>query len=139
MEMLKPEGKSDPNAILRAVPYCAWLGLTARIEDGALILDMPFDPKLIGNPILPALHGGVVGSLLETAAIVQTIWETGSVKLPKPVDITIDYLRSGKAMESHARAWLARQGRRVVSARAEMWQEDPAKPVASFRGHFLLS
>jgi uncharacterized protein (TIGR00369 family) len=139
MELLTPDGKSDPNAILRTVPYCAWLGLTARIEDGALILDMPFDPKLIGNPMLPALHGGVVGSLLETAAIVQTIWETGAVKLPKPVDITIDYLRSGKAVESHARAWLARQGRRVVSARAEMWQEDPAKPVASFRGHFLLS
>jgi len=138
MELLTPDGKSDPNAILRTVPYCAWLGLTARIEDGALILDMPFDPKLIGNPMLPALHGGVVGSLLETAAIVQTIWETGAVKLPKPVDITIDYLRSGKAVESHARAWLARQGRRVVSARAEMWQEDPAKPVASFRGHFLL-
>ena len=139
MALLTPEGKADPNAVLRAVPYCAWLGLTARIEDGALILDMPFDPKLIGNPILPALHGGVVGSLLETAAIVQTIWETGAAKLPKPVDITIDYLRSGKAVESHARAWLARQGRRIVSARAEMWQEDPAKPVASFRGHFLLS
>jgi len=139
MELLTPDGKSDPNAILRTVPYCAWLGLTARIEDGALILDMPFDLKLIGNPILPALHGGVVGSLLETAAIVQTIWETGAMKLPKPVDITIDYLRSGKAVESHARAWLARQGRRVVSARAEMWQEDPAKPIASFRGHFLLS
>jgi uncharacterized protein (TIGR00369 family) len=139
MELLTPDGKSDPNAILRTVPYCAWLGLIARIEDGALILDMPFDPKLIGNPIRPALHGGVVGSLLETAAIMQTIWETGVVKLPKPVDITIDYLRSGKAVESHARAWLARQGRRVVSARAEMWQEDPAKPVASFRGHFLLS
>ena len=138
MALLTPEGKADTNAVLRAVPYCAWLGLTARIEDGALILDMPFDPKLIGNPILPALHGGVVGSLLETAAIVQTIWETGAAKLPKPVDITIDYLRSGRAVESHARAWLARQGRRVVSARAEMWQEDPAKPVASFRGHFLL-
>ena len=138
MALLTAEGKADPNAVLRAVPYCAWLGLTARIEDGALILDMPFDPKLIGNPILPALHGGVVGSLLETAAIVQTIWETGAAKLPKPVDITIDYLRSGRAVESHARAWLARQGRRGVSARAEMWQEDPAKPVASFRGHFLL-
>ncbi|HTT98031.1 MAG TPA: PaaI family thioesterase [Rhizomicrobium sp.] len=138
MALLNAGGKSDPNAILRTVPYCAWLGLAARAEGDALILDMPFDPKLIGNPILPALHGGVVGSLLETAAIVQTIWETGSAKLPKPVDITIDYLRSGKAVESHARAWLARQGRRVVSARAEMWQEDPAKPVASFRGHFLL-
>jgi len=138
MELRKPAGKADPDAILRAVPYCAWLGLTARIEDGAVILDMPFDAKLIGNPILPALHGGVIGSLLETAAIVQTIWETGAVTLPKPVDITIDYLRSGKAVESHARAYLARQGRRVVNARAEMWQEDAAKPVASFRGHFLL-
>ncbi|HWE05288.1 MAG TPA: PaaI family thioesterase, partial [Rhizomicrobium sp.] len=121
------------------VPYCAWLGMTARIEDGALILDLPFDGKLIGNPILPALHGGVTGSLLETAAIVQILWETGGTALPKPVDITIDYLRSGRAVTSHARAWLARQGRRVVSARAEMWQDDETKPVASFRGHFLLA
>jgi uncharacterized protein (TIGR00369 family) len=129
----------DPNAVLQTVPYCAWLGLTARVEDGTLILDMPFDPKLIGNPILPALHGGVTGSLLETAAIVQILWETGATALPKPIDITIDYLRSGRAVASHARAYLARQGRRVINARAEMWQEDAAKPVASFRGHFLLA
>jgi uncharacterized protein (TIGR00369 family) len=139
MEILARAGNADPNAILCSVPYCAWLGLTARIEDGALILDMPFDAKLIGNPILPALHGGVIGSLLETAAIVQILWETGAAALPKPVDITIDYLRSGRAVASHARAYLARQGRRVVNARAEMWQEDAAKPVASFRGHFLLA
>jgi uncharacterized protein (TIGR00369 family) len=139
MELLKQGNTADLNAILRAVPYCAWLGMTARIEDGALILDLPFDGKLIGNPILPALHGGVTGSLLETAAIVQILWETGGTALPKPVDITIDYLRSGRAVTSHARAWLARQGRRVVSARAEMWQEDETKPVASFRGHFLLA
>jgi len=120
------------------VPYCAWLGLSARIEEDALILDMPFDPKLIGNPVLPALHGGVVGSLLETAALIQTIWETGAATVPRPVDITIDYLRSARALTSHARGFIIRQGRRVVSARAEMWQEDAAKPVASFRGHFLL-
>ncbi len=138
MALLQPDGKADPNAILQRVPYCAWLGLVARIEDSAVVLDMPFDAKLIGNPILPALHGGVIGSLLETAAIVQTIWETGAAALPKPVDITIDYLRSGRPVVSHARAYLARQGRRVVNARAEMWQEDVAKPVASFRGHFLL-
>ena len=129
----------DPNAALLRVPYCAWLGLAARIEDGVLVLDMPFDAKLIGNPVLPALHGGVIGSLLETAAIIQILWGTGAAALPKPVDITIDYLRSGRAVASHARAYLARQGRRVVNARADMWQEDPAKPVASFRGHFLLT
>ena len=123
----------------RRCPIAPWLGISARIEDGALILDMPFDPKLVGNPILPALHGGVIGSLLETAALVQTIWETGAVTMPKPVDITIDYLRSARALTSHARGFIVRQGRRVVAARAEMWQEDAAKPVASFRGHFLLA
>ena len=116
MELLARAEKADPNALLAAVPYCAWLGISARVEDGALILDMPFDPKLIGNPVLPALHGGVVGSLLETAALVQTIWETGAGTVPRPVDITIDYLRSARAVTSHARGFIVRQGRRVRCA-----------------------
>ena len=129
----------DMDALLAAVPYCAWLGLSARVEHGALILDMPFDAKLVGNPVLPALHGGVTGSLLETAAIAQILWETGAKAMPRTIDITIDYLRTGRALTSHARAHIVRQGRRVVSARAEMWQDDIAKPVASFRGHFLVA
>ena len=128
----------DMDALLAAVPYCAWLGLSARVEDGALVLDMPFDAKLVGNPMLPALHGGVTGSLLETSAIAQILWETGAKTMPRTIDITIDYLRTGRALTSHARAHIVRLGRRVVSARAEMWQEDAAKPVASFRGHFLV-
>ncbi|MBV9991783.1 MAG: PaaI family thioesterase [Alphaproteobacteria bacterium] len=128
----------DVDALLARVPYCVFLGMRARIESGAVVLDLPFDDKLIGNPILPALHGGVTGSLLETAALVQVLFETGAQKMPKPVDITIDYLRAGKPMLSHARAELVRVGRRVISARAEMWQDDAAKPVAGFRGHFLL-
>jgi len=129
----------DIGALLASVPYCAWLGLSARVEDGALVLDMKFDAKLVGNPVLPALHGGVTGSLLETAAIAQILWETGAKAMPRTIDITIDYLRTGRALTSHARAHIVRQGRRVVSARAEMWQEDIAKPVASFRGHFLVA
>jgi uncharacterized protein (TIGR00369 family) len=129
---------TDIAALLASVPYCAWLGLSARVEDGALVLDMPFDAKLVGNPVLPALHGGVTGSLLETAAIAQILWETGAKQMPRTVDITIDYLRTGRAATSHARAHIVRQGRRVVSARAEMWQDDVVKPIASFRGHFLL-
>ena len=61
----------DMNALVAAVPYCAFLGLTARIMDGRVVLEMPFDAKLVGNPGIPAIHGGVIGSLLETAALVQ--------------------------------------------------------------------
>ena len=128
----------DIDALVAAVPYCAWLGLRAQLKDGALVLEMPYDPKLVGNSVIPALHGGVIGSLLETAAIVQTVWENRSVAVPKTVDITIDYLRTGRAVTSYANARLARQGRRVVNVHATMWQNDESKPIAALRGHFLL-
>ena len=128
----------DPAALIERIPYCRHLGITAGVEDGALLLTMPFAQHLVGNVMLPALHGGVIGSLLETAAIAQVIYEVGQTRLPRPVDITIDYLRSGRAVTSYARARIARQGRRVVNVHAEMWQEDEAKLVAALRGHFLL-
>ena len=100
---------------------------------------MPFAPILIGNPVLPALHGGAIGAFLETASIAQVIWELGGTALPKPIDITIDYLRTGRAIDSRAKARIAKRGRRVVNVHAELWQEDATKPVASLRGHFLLT
>ena len=142
MEMLARAAREgtrpDMNALVAAVPYCAFLGLTATLVEGRVILEMPFDAKLVGNPGIPALHGGVIGSLLETAAIVQSVWDTKASAFPKPVDITIDYLRTGRAVTSYAGARLARQGRRVVNVHAQMWQEDESRPIAALRGHFLL-
>lgn len=128
----------DPAALLDAIPYCRHLGVRARRDGDALVLVMPYAPHLVGNMTIPALHGGVIGSLLETAAIAQLVWETKSTKLPKPVDIAIDYLRTGRAVESYARARIAKQGRRVMNVHAEMWQDDETKPVAALRGHFLI-
>jgi uncharacterized protein (TIGR00369 family) len=134
------EGRTlDIAELLAAVPYCAWLGLKGRVAGESVLLEMPFEHKIIGNPVLPAIHGGVIGSLLETAAIVQAVWTTKATTFPKPVDITIDYLRSAKAVTSFASARLARQGRRVVNVHAQMWQDDESKPVAALRGHFLLA
>jgi len=129
----------DLAALIAAIPYCRHLVVSAELRDGAPVLVMPFAEHLVGNTLLPALHGGVIGSLLETAAIVQVIWEVRAPRLPKPVDITIDYLRSGRALTSYARARIAKQGRRVVNVHAEMWQDDETKPIAALRGHMLLA
>lgn len=131
--------QTDPAALIAAIPYCRHLGITAAVTDGALVLKMPFASHLIGNPMLPALHGGVTGSLLETAAVAQVLFETGGSALPKPVDITVDYLRAGRGVTSYARARINRQGRRVVNVHAEMWQDDESKLVAALRGHFMLA
>jgi uncharacterized protein (TIGR00369 family) len=125
--------------LLGAIPYCRHLGITASVKADAVTLVMPFAPHLVGNVMLPALHGGVIGSLLETAAIVQVLFETQEPRLPKPVDITVDYLRSARAVTSYANARIARQGKRIINVHAEMWQDDETKLVAALRGHFLIS
>jgi len=134
------EGREpDPAELVAAIAYCRHLGVTAHVEDKRLTLAMPFGAHLIGNPMLPAIHGGVIGSLLETAAIAQAVWEMKDTRLPKPVDITIDYLRTGRPVTSYARAHIAKMGRRVINVHAEMWQEDESKPIAALRGHFLIA
>ncbi len=137
--MAERETPRDADALLAEIPYCRHLGISAAREGHRLTLTMPFAPHLVGNPLLPALHGGVIGSLLETAAIAQVMLDLGPAARPKPVDITIDYLRSGRAETSYAKARIAKQGRRVVNVHAEMWQEDEVKPIAALRGHFLIS
>jgi len=125
--------------LLEAVPYCRHLGISGELQDVRVRLTMPFAPHLVGNPMLPALHGGVIGSLLESAAIAQVMFDLGPGSKPRPVDITVDYLRSGRAVTSYAQARIAKQGRRVVNVHAEMWQEDETKPIAALRGHFLIT
>lgn len=129
----------DPAALIEAIPYCRLMGMRAELRDGGLLLVLPASEHLIGNVTLPALHGGAIGSMLETAALAQVIWELRTPRLPKTVDITIDYLRSGRAVTSYARARIAKQGRRVVNVHVEMWQGDEAKPIAALRGHVLLA
>jgi len=128
----------DIDAFLKAIPYARFLGMSALREDGKLITKLHFDRSLIGNPLLPALHGGAIGGFLEMTAIAQLVLETGIALPPKPVSITVEYLRSGKPVDSYATAQITKQGRRVVNVSVEAWQDDRLKPIAAAHGHFLL-
>jgi len=117
--------------LLDAVPYSAFLGLTARLDGGELITTMRYGDHLIGNAALPALHGGTLGALLESAAIFELLWRAETVVLPKTITFTVDYLRSAAALDTHARGTVTRHGRRVANVRVEAWQGDRAAPVAT--------
>ncbi|MBK6705829.1 MAG: PaaI family thioesterase [Caulobacteraceae bacterium] len=91
-------------AAIERVPYARFLGIRAELKGDELTLVMPFSQHLVGNPLLPALHGGVVGALLEVTALTQLAIASKSERFPKTVDIGIDYLRSGKPVDTFARA-----------------------------------
>ncbi|PKQ07843.1 MAG: thioesterase [Alphaproteobacteria bacterium HGW-Alphaproteobacteria-11] len=128
----------DIDALMQAIPYARFLGIRIDQRGNEITTVLQFSQKLIGNPVLPALHGGVIGAFLETTAIAQLAFEFSGGELPKPIGLTIDYLRSGRPVDTYGRAEITKQGRRVATVRAEAWQDDRTRPIAAAHGHFLL-
>jgi acyl-coenzyme A thioesterase PaaI-like protein len=128
----------DYQALVDLIPYAGFLGLTAAMQGDELITTLRFGAHLIGNPALPALHGGTLGALLESAAVFELLFRSETVVLPKTITLTIDYLRSGAPVDTHARGVVTRQGRRVTNVRMEAWQADRRKPVATAHAVFLV-
>ena len=164
MKRPKPEPvqvvKQRRDAVLKSlvehIPYINYMGISFDRRGDELTAIMPFRDDLIGNPMLPALHGGTTAGLLEVTALVGLAWsslwedmESGVFtienieknelpRMPKTIDFTIDYLRSGLPRDAYARALVTRSGRRYASVRAEAWQDNRSKPFAQAHGHFLM-
>ncbi|HEX3473494.1 MAG TPA: PaaI family thioesterase [Kofleriaceae bacterium] len=128
----------DYQGLVDLVPYAGFLGLTTAMQGDELITTMRYGDHLIGNPALPALHGGTLGALLESAAVFELLFRSETVVLPKTITLTVDYLRSGAPVDTHARGVVTRQGRRITNVRMEAWQVDRGKLVATAHAVFLV-
>ncbi|WP_108860205.1 MULTISPECIES: PaaI family thioesterase [Ruegeria] len=156
VQVVKQRRDAALNAIVDGVPYIRFLDIGFDRRGDELTGVLNFDQKLIGNPLLPALHGGVTAAFLEVTAVITLSWEfllpkieSGElnasdiadyekVRFPKTVDFTVDYLRSGLPRDAYARAFISRAGRRYASVRVEAWQDNHAKLFAQASGHFLM-
>ena len=139
LRRLRDEGRAyDMQALADAIPYARSMGLRVEHRGNELTTIMPFQESLIGNVRLPAIHGGALGALLEFRILFQLVFDDAGERLPKTIDISIDYLRSGKPIDSYARAEVVRRGRRVANVRAQVWQDDRERPIAAAHGNFLL-
>ena len=156
VQVVKQRRDAALKALVEGVPYSRFLGITFDRRGDELTAVMNFDEKLIGNPFLPALHGGATAAFLEVTAIITLGWsqlwpqiESGALdpqdmaagklpRLPKTIDFTVDYLRSGLPRDAYARATISRSGRRYASVRVEAWQDHHDKLYAQAAGHFLM-
>lgn len=129
---------ADLAAITGSIPYARFLGLRTELAGDEMTAVLPYREHLIGNPALPALHGGVVGAFMEITAVIQLSVAQGLVRQPKTIGMTVEYLRSGRPRDTYARAEIKRLGRRIASVRVEAWQDARAAPIAALHGQFLL-
>ena len=156
VQVVKQRRDAALRALVEGVPYIRFLGIEFDRRGDELTGVMNFDEKLIGNPFLPALHGGATAAFLEVTAIITLGWsqlwpeiESGALdpqemaagklpRLPKTIDFTVDYLRSGLPRDAYARATVSRSGRRYASVHVAAWQDHHDKLYAQATGHFLM-
>ncbi len=126
-------------ALLASTPYMRFLGMTAELAGDEMTAILPFSPPLVGNVMLPAIHGGVIGAFLEMTALCQLVVREPLRRQPRTIDVTIEYLRPGRTQTTYARADVRKVGRRIANVHVEAWQDLRASPIAALRGHFMLS
>lgn len=157
MQVVKQRRDAALAGMAAAIPYVRHLGVGFERRGDELTAVLRYDERLIGNPLVPALHGGAIGAFLEIAAIMELAWsqvwermegggpaaqaiEAGKLPpLPKTIDITVDYLRPGLPRDAYARARVNRVGRRYASVHVEAWQDNRARLFAQATGHFLMA
>lgn len=156
VQAVKQRRDAALRALVDGVPYIQYLGVKIDRRGDELTAILPFADKLIGNPMLPALHGGVTAAFLEVTAVITLSWsyiwddiESGALdfevvgspllpRLPKTVDFSVDYLRSGLPRDAYARARINRSGRRYASVHVEAWQDNRDRLFAQGTGHFVM-
>lgn len=128
----------DFSRMLADIPYAGFIGLQCERFGDDLIFRLPRKDSNIGNPILPAIHGGVIGGFMELSAAIYLMMSQDVLRMPRIVDFSLDYLRAGLDRETYAECRLTRQGNRVANVMITAWQKSRNEPIATARAHFLL-
>lgn len=136
LEQALERGSYD--ALLDLVPYAKLIGIECTRLGDELLFRLPANKDNIGNPILPALHGGVIAGFMELSAALHLRVFTGAPGLPKIIDFSLDYLRAGQFRDTYAKCQVWRQGRRVANVAITAWQTTEAEPIATARAHFKI-
>ena len=126
--------------LFESVPFTAFLGMRFEaLEDGLALIRIPFRPELIGNPELPALHGGVISALLDTCGGAAVWTRIGEHDRVSTVDLRVDYLRPGRPEDLLGRARIIRAGNRVAVTELRAYQPyAPEEPIAVGTGVYNI-
>jgi uncharacterized protein (TIGR00369 family) len=130
----------DPGELMSALPHAREIGMRLhRAVEGRSLLSVPYDEKLVGDPGSGVLHGGVITALLDTACGSAVMSMPEKLRATATLDLRIDYMRPASAGQTvFAAAECYRMTRSIGFARAVAYHDDPADPIASAAGAFML-
>jgi uncharacterized protein (TIGR00369 family) len=106
-------------------PFNRLLGLKGdTLESGHAVITLPVREDFVGDPRRPALHGGVVSALVDTAGGAAAWAALGPGEAVCTVDLRVDFLEPARvAGPLRAEARLVRKGNRVCHVRVSVTQD----------------
>ena len=132
----------NPDEILRfvreQVPFNKLLGIRGESAGGGrAVLLLPVREEHLGDVRRPALHGGVVSALIDTAGGIAAWSALAQGEAVSTVDLMVDFLEPGRvAGPLRAEAELIRKGNRVCHVRVRVTQDGVL--VAEGRGVYNI-
>ena len=119
------------------IPFNKLLGVeVGELREGFARMEVPFRPELIGDPMRPAIHGGVLSTLIDACGGAAVFTMIDPPEKVSTIDLRVDYLRHGEAERIVCEATVVRLGHRVASVDMRVFQThtQPDRLIATGKG-----
>jgi uncharacterized protein (TIGR00369 family) len=126
--------QSSASAFVDSVPYARSLGIIVENTETGLVCRMPYAEIVAG---LGGLHGGAIATLLEFSTTAALLQQNPRATL-QVLSFTVAFLRAARREDAIACAYITRQGRRIANLRAEAWQRERSRLIATAEASFVL-
>lgn len=126
--------------IAEMVPFNAHLGLQVEeLRPGHARLLLPFRPEFVGDPLRPALHGGLTAVLIDSCGGAAAATAVGTMDRLSTIDLRVDYLQPARLEPLVAEGRVLRAGKRLCWVNVRVYHPGaPDQAVAEGRAVYNI-
>ncbi len=134
-----PRKLNDVARMFSQIKQSVALGISIiLVERGSALLQLPYSDRIIGDPETGIVHGGVVTTLMDSAAGCAVLSVTPEGYTIATLDLRIDYLQpavAGQDIRGFAECY--KRTRNLAFVRGIAYHEDRSDPIANFTACFM--